>query len=157
MSADDKTVSVERVIAAPAEKIFALLASPSRHTELDGSAMLKGSARGPDPLHQGAKFTMSMNQAKVRYRSINEVTVFEPDRAIAWETGGDLGPLHIGGHWWRYDLEPQADGSTRVVHTYEWGRSRQARGLKLLKYPERMGAAMGRTLERLEQAVTSHD
>ncbi len=35
------TESVERVIPAPAEKIFDLLADPSRHREIDGSGSVR--------------------------------------------------------------------------------------------------------------------
>ena len=34
-------VSVERFIKAPAERVFALLADPSRHRELDGSGTVR--------------------------------------------------------------------------------------------------------------------
>lgn len=149
----DAVVRVDRVIPADAGMIFAVLTSPARHTELDGSAMLRGSARGPDPLYLGAIFTMSMSQARLQYRSVNRVTVFEQDRAIAWETGGDVGPVRIGGHWWRYDLEPVA-GGTRVTHSYEWGRARAAwLTMRLPRFPQRMARDMPVTLERLEHAL----
>ena len=37
-------ITVERTIAAPAEKIFALLADPGRHHEIDGSGTVTGPA-----------------------------------------------------------------------------------------------------------------
>ncbi|MFN6120399.1 MAG: hypothetical protein ACK5CE_12320 [Actinomycetes bacterium] len=38
--------TVERFIAAPAEKIFDLLADPSRHRDIDGSGTVKASPDG---------------------------------------------------------------------------------------------------------------
>ena len=37
----DTVVSVERVIDAPAAAIFAIVADPSRHPEIDGSGSVK--------------------------------------------------------------------------------------------------------------------
>lgn len=150
----DRTVRVERLIDASPEAIFDVLATPARHAELDGSGMLDGRPKGPERLGPGDTFSMAMHQGRMRYRSVNVVTVFEENRAIAWSTGGDVGPITIGGHWWRYDLQ-LTDAGTLVTHSYEWGRSRTPRGLALLRYPQRMEKAMGTTLERLDRAVTS--
>lgn len=150
----DRAVVVDRLIPATPSAVFAVLASPRRHSLLDGSGMVQGRPDGPDPLHLGARFTMGMRQGRFRYRSVNEVTVFEPDRAIAWRTTGEWrGLTLVGGQWWRYELTP-VDGGTRVRHSYEWGRARLATlTVQLPRYPQRMARTMPESLRRLERAA----
>lgn len=149
-----RTVTVERVIPAPADEIFAVLISPGRHAGLDGSGMLQGAPEGPAQLHLGVRFTMGMKQGPVMYRNVNEVTVFEPDRSVAWKSTGDWrGHTIVGGQWWRYTLVP-VEGGTRVQHSYEWGRSVLPRlTIQLPGFPSRMARTMPQTLKRLEEAV----
>ena len=53
-------VSVERVIPAPAEKVFALLSDPSRHAEIDGSGTVRGVKGPPTQVGLGSEFGMAM-------------------------------------------------------------------------------------------------
>jgi hypothetical protein len=142
-----KSVSVERVIAAPPEKIFDVLADPSEHPVIDGSGTVKDT-RGDQParLSLGAKFGMSMRLG-IPYVIKNTVVEFEEGRLIAWR--------HFGRHRWRYELEP-ADGGTKVRETYDW--SNAILGARM--YIELTGRskwaeqAMTKTLERLDARVT---
>ena len=111
MGEHPQAVSVERVIAAPPEKIFDVLADPSQHPVIDGSGTVKHT-RGeqPERLSLGAKFGMSMKLG-VPYGITNTVVEFEDGHRIAWR--------HIGGHRWRYELAPVDEG-TRVRETYDW-------------------------------------
>jgi hypothetical protein len=54
-------VSVERVIAAPADRIFELLANPDRHHDIDGSGTVRDAKQSPPRLTMGAQFGMSMH------------------------------------------------------------------------------------------------
>ncbi|HMF03426.1 MAG TPA: SRPBCC family protein, partial [Acidimicrobiia bacterium] len=94
MANDERKVSVQRVIAAPPEKIFDVLADPSQHPAIDGSGMVKHT-RGEEPerLSLGAKFGMSMRLG-IPYNITNTVVEFDDNRLIAWR--------HFGGHRWRY-------------------------------------------------------
>jgi len=143
MSAD-RVVSVSRVIAAPAAKIFDLLADPSEHPRIDGSGSVTHLRKGPHRLFRGAKFSMDMKLG-VRYFVSNKVVVFEEGRAIAWH--------HLAHFVWRYDLEP-VEGGTKVTESFNydkpWGGYIEKRG-----YPERNRKAMEATLERIERIVTS--
>jgi len=58
MSEPSDIVSVERVIAAPADRIFDLLADPARHHDIDGSGSVRDAKDGPARLELGAKFGM---------------------------------------------------------------------------------------------------
>jgi hypothetical protein len=55
-----RPVKVSRRIAAPAARIFAVLADPNRHPEIDGSGMLRGLAAGKVITGTGVVFAMNM-------------------------------------------------------------------------------------------------
>ena len=143
-------MSVERVIAAPPEKIFDVLADPSQHPVIDGSGTVKHT-RGKEParLSLGAKFGMSM-RIGIPYVITNKVVEFEADRLIAWR--------HFGGHRWRYELEPVGDG-TRVREIYDWSTAIPPTRLYIAVSgsPKRAEEAMTQTLERLDGVVTGGD
>lgn len=140
----ERAVSVERLIAAPPQKIFDLLADPSMHPVLDGSGTVKHSRRGnPARLSLGAKFGMSMRMG-LPYRIRNTVVEFEEGRSIAWR--------HFGGHRWRYELEP-VDTGTRVTETFDYASARSPRGVERMGFPQRNRRGMEATLGRLAAQV----
>ncbi|MCP3856002.1 MAG: dimethyladenosine transferase [Actinomycetia bacterium] len=142
----EKTVSRTRVIAAPANEIFNILADPTRHPEIDGSGSVrKARLTDPERLELGSRFGMDMHIG-VPYRITNTVVEYEQDRLIAWR--------HFGRHRWRYELEP-VDGGTRVIESFDWSTSPIGKLLELARYPQRHGPHIEETLERLEAAVTS--
>ena len=147
--ADEKRVSAERVIDAPAERIFAVLADARQHHLIDGSDMLQSSLKAPDQLTLGSKFSMSMKMGVLPYRISNEVVEYEQDRRIAW--------CHFGKHRWRYELEPQADGKTLVRETFDWSTAVVPKVIELMGAPKKNQPAMVRTLERLAEAVEGKD
>lgn len=153
MSAPNPVV-VERVIDAPAEAIFELLATPSRHADIDGSGQLKGDVRGPERLSLGTAFSMGMQQARLPYRTRNAVVEFEEGTRIAWATEGRIkGRRVVGGQIWRFVLAPH-EGSTLVRHEYDWRAASVGPLLGLLGYPKRAAEGMAGTLQALELAVT---
>jgi uncharacterized protein YndB with AHSA1/START domain len=141
-------VSVERVIDAPAERIFAILSDPRRHPDIDGSGTLQQSIKGPERLELGSTFSMGM-KVGVPYRMGNTVVEFEPERRIAW--------CHFGKHRWRYELEPQADGRTLVRETFDWSTARIPKVIELMGAPARNEPGMVKTLERLAALVEGQD
>ena len=144
-------VSVERTIKATPEAIFAVLADPSRHREIDGSGTVRNSPEGSRQVGLGDTFGMDM-KAGLSYRMVNTVVEFEPGRRIAWQAHSEYPALRkvIGGRIWRYELTP-VDGGTRVRET--WDISQEA--LPLLVVPLRGLTKVGitRTLDRLEKVV----
>ena len=145
-------VSVERFIKAPPEKVFDLLADPSRHRDLDGSGTVRDAVGGSTRLHLGARFGMEM-KAGGSYRMVNEVVEFEVDRRIAWQARPDrpaFAAKAIGGRIWRYELEAR-DGGTLVRETWDISQERipplvwGLRGLTRL--------SMNRTMDRIERLV----
>ena len=87
----------------------------------------------------GATFGMDM-KIGAPYRIENTVVEFEEDALIAWR--------HMGGHRWRYELEP-VDGGTRVTETFDWSTSKGPLLLELLGAPKRNTKAIEKTLDRL--------
>ena len=84
-------LTVERVVAAPPEVVFDILADASRHHLIDGSGMLQGANQGaPQRLALGATFGMAMKML-VPYSTVNRVVEFEDSRRIAWRTGPRAG------------------------------------------------------------------
>ena len=139
-----RIVSTSRVIDATPEAIFTVLTDPTKHPIIDGSGYLESAKDNPDRLTLGAKFSMNMKMG-VHYTTKNVVSVFEENRAIAWH--------HFAQFVWRYDLEP-VEGGTRVTESFDfskpWGLF-----LNLTKMPEANREGMVKSLENLEQYVTT--
>ena len=56
-------VSVTRTIPAPADRIFAVLADPARHAEIDGSGTVTAARGGSRTLRSGSSSTTSLRVA----------------------------------------------------------------------------------------------
>lgn len=147
--------TVERMIAAPPEKIFAIIADPSRHHEFDGSGTVRDATQVPTEVGLGAKFGMSMKLG-IPYSMENTIIEYEPGRRIAWQTRPPQrwAAKLLGGRIWRYELEP-VDGGTEVTESFDWSTSRLPLAIELAGYPKRHPAAMDATLARLAALVES--
>jgi uncharacterized protein YndB with AHSA1/START domain len=145
-SADVETV--ERVIPASAERIFALISDPKRHREIDGSGTVRDSKNVPDKLELGSTFGMSM-KVGIPYSMVSTVIEYEENRRLAWQTRppGRLPGKLAGGRIWRYELEP-VEGGTLVRES--WDISQEV--VKAVVRPARKKSidAMNATLERIE-------
>jgi uncharacterized protein YndB with AHSA1/START domain len=138
-------VTVERVIPAPAPRIFDVLADPALHPVIDGSGSVRRPRDdAPARLAPGAEFGMSM-RIGVPYRITNTVVEFEEGRRLAWR--------HLGRQVWRYELEP-VEGGTLVRETFDYTDAWSPLALRLVGFPSRNRGAMERTLARLEAEVT---
>ena len=151
MSDSRDVVSVSRVIDAPAEAIFAVLADPRRHKDFDGSGSVGDAKDLPDRLRLGSTFGMSMKQG-LSYSMVNEVVEFEEDRRIAWEPHMKAVAWVSGGRIWRYELEP-VDGGTRVTET--WDISKEKSKFAVRAATKKTRANMEATLARLDEIVTA--
>ncbi|MCW2811075.1 MAG: dimethyladenosine transferase [Friedmanniella sp.] len=129
------------VVDAPVAAVFDLLARPSQHHVFDGSGTVREAAPGSPPrLSRGARFGMRMHWG-VPYTIRNEVVEFEEGRRIAWR--------HLGGHVWRYLLEPEGEGRTRVTEQFDPSGSRAPLLLAVMGSTERNQGAIEATLDRL--------
>ncbi len=147
-------VTVERVIPASPEAVFALISDPRRHHEFDGSGTVRQATKVPPKLQLGATFGMDMKLG-LPYSMVSKVVEYDENRRIAWQTKPPY-PLtgrFAGGRIWRYELEA-VEGGTLVKES--WDISREA---KFTKPAVRRAASttrknMIKTLERIEQVLT---
>ncbi|MFI5781948.1 SRPBCC family protein [Nocardia sp. NPDC051570] len=134
-----RVVSASREIAAAATTIFELIADPARQPDWDGNDNLAEAAAGQRVRGVGEVFTTTLTNGKVRE---NHVVEFAEGRLIAWRPAepGKTPP----GHLWRWELEPLADGRTRVTHTYDWTE---------LTDENRLPSARATTADRLRSSL----
>ena len=148
--------TVERVIPAPPEKIFALLADPSQHQVIDGSGTVRDAKGEPEQkLRLGSKFGMKMKWG-LPYSMESEVIEFEDGRCIAWQTRPPGIGKHLGGgRIWRYELEP-VDGGTRVRESWDISQEKGSKWLVGLDNSrKRTRENMTKTLENIERIVSA--
>ena len=115
-------MTVSRLIPADAAAIFAVLADPQGHVDIDASGMLLD-ATGAPVTAVGDTFVVHMDREALndfplgKYDVTIEITEFEQDRRIAWTILGQIQPPI--GHVYGYDLAP-AEGGTIVTSFYDW-------------------------------------
>jgi hypothetical protein len=168
MADGGRPIEVSRRIEAPAALIFAILANPQRHTEFDGSDMLRGSDIGRRISAVGNTFTMKMHRLGRDYVMMNHVVEFVPDRHISWEpapgdldtAGGDPSKVGIpAGYRWGYVLTPDSDNATVVTEVFDCGNE-ENRWILLREDGQWINGrnsvleSMTATLERLETVST---
>jgi uncharacterized protein YndB with AHSA1/START domain len=136
---ESRVVAFERVVDAPPERVFALIAEPAAQPRWDGNENIAAAAEGQRVHGVGDVFVMRLTGGQERE---NHVVEFEEGRRIAWRPSepGRRPP----GHLWRWELEPLERGRTRVRHTYDWSA---------LTDPERFERARSTTAERLQASV----
>ncbi|HVV77236.1 MAG TPA: SRPBCC family protein [Mycobacteriales bacterium] len=157
-------VTVSRRIEAPAERIFAVVADPSRHVDIDGSDMVRGAISHARIAAVGDRFEMAMfsNFLGGDYVMDNHVVEFEPGRRLAWAPApGDersaRGRFTIGvppGHRWIFELEPDGPDTTVVTHSYDCSRAPEDLQHNVQQGEMWRGAMTG-TLERLEKVCAA--
>lgn len=139
-------VCSSKVIHASSKEIFDILATPTRHSEIDGSNTVKGNISGPERLYLSAKFGMKMKYV-IPYRITNTVVEYDENRLIAWR--------HFGGHIWRYKLVDVTDNgnlpATEVTECFDYSMARSVKLIQLIDAPIRNLNSIEKTLDRLEK------
>jgi hypothetical protein len=137
-----RQVSRRVVVHVPAARVFALIADPRRHPELDGSGTVRDIVvAGPDRLSAGTRFTVGMRAYGVPYKITSTVTAFDEDRTIEWQ--------HPLGHRWRWELAEVEPGVTEVTETFDYTSARSPRMLELFGYPKVNGEGITKTLRAM--------
>jgi uncharacterized protein YndB with AHSA1/START domain len=140
-SAEPRIASASRKLRATPDRIFEMIADPSRQPEWDGNDNLAHAAPGQRVHSVGDIFTMTLTMGSVRQ---NHVVEFIEDRLIAWKPS-EPGKAPVG-HLWRWELVPLDEARTLVVHTYDWtgleDESRFERARSTTK--ERLAASINR-------------
>lgn len=142
--ARERMYSVERLIHAPAEAIFAILTDASKHCEIDGSGTLVRLTTSNAPLTLGSTFSMRIKSG-ISYTVKNRVLEFEENRLITW--------AHWQGQRWSYALEPQEGDSTLVRETFNWSTTKLPWIIESLGVPRKNAGFMEKTLENLAALV----
>jgi uncharacterized protein YndB with AHSA1/START domain len=148
----DTMIRVEETVDVPAEQLFAVLADPRRHVQVDGSGMLQADV-GTSPITGvGQVFTMAMHYPALGdYRTDNHVLEFDQGRRIVWTTAREGQPP--AGVRWSWDLLPDGDGRTTVVHTYDWSRVTDPAVLARVTFPRVSADALAASVARLAAAA----
>jgi hypothetical protein len=113
---------VQRQIAAPPEKILALLRDPQGHVKIDSSGMLQ-SADGAPVSKVDDTFVVHMDREALndypmgKYDVTVIITKFEQDTDIEWTISGTIQPPIR--HLYGYHLEPSEIG-TLATSYYDW-------------------------------------
>lgn len=134
-------VSRRAVVDAPAAELFAIVADPHRHHELDGSGTVQAAVSGPERLAKGDRFSVKMVMYGVPYRITSTVTALEPDELVEWK--------HPLGHRWRWELRPTASGATEVTETFDYSTAPGAWVYELLRFPAGNAEGIEKTLSAL--------
>jgi uncharacterized protein YndB with AHSA1/START domain len=145
VDAGPKQISRSVEVAAPARELFAIVADPRRHHELDGSGTVGANIRAPERLGPGARFSTKMKMFGMPYRITSTVTAFEPDRLIEWR--------HPVGHRWRWEFAPITPTKTRVTETFDYHDAGPVKNrlkyYELTGFAKRNAAGIEATLRRL--------
>jgi uncharacterized protein YndB with AHSA1/START domain len=147
--------TVERTIPQPPEAIFAFLADPRRHHEIDGSGAVRDVKTGPERVKLGDQFSMAMKLG-IPYTMVSTIIEFEDNRRIAWQSRspGLMGRF-TGGRIWRYELEP-VSGGTHVRETWDISQEKGTRALlRAGRVHKHTREAMETTLENIEKLLAN--
>lgn len=148
-------IVVTSTVRVPAGDLFAVLADPRRHVEIDGSGMLRPGADAQPVTGAGQVFTMEMHLPSLGdYRTENHVVDFVDGRSIAWMTAREGQPP--AGVRWSWELLPADDGCTTVVHGYDWSRVTDPAVLARVSFPRVSAEAMQESVRRVAAAATAH-
>lgn len=160
-------LDVSRRIAATAERIFAIVADPRGHVDIDGSGMLLAAPDAKPLRAVGDTFEVEMDREPLgdlptgRYKVINTVTAFVPGVEVAWTVTPPGQPP--AGHVWGYHLERINDEETEVTSYCDWSAVsaqrreryvRRADALRPLSWPVVPASMLERSLANLERIAT---
>ena len=110
VDAGPRTVARRVQVSAHAAEVFAVIANPRQHHELDGSgAMRDVPVLGPERLSVGDSFTVGLQHSGIPYQATCTVTSLEDDKFIEWQDSY--------GRRWRWELAEMADGITEVTES----------------------------------------
>jgi hypothetical protein len=99
-------------VHAAVGELFAIVADPRRHHELDGSGTVGDNIHAPERLVPGARFSTKMKMFGVPYRITSTVSAIKPDELIEWR--------HPVGHHWRWEFAAITPTVTRVTETFDY-------------------------------------
>ncbi|GAA4642303.1 SRPBCC family protein [Gordonia humi] len=150
---DHTKVTVQKVISAPVEQVFAVLRDPANHVGLDGSGFVRGVDSGGPIQQVGDVFTMNMYGEHLDgdYQTDNYVTAYDENARLAWKTA--VAGTQPPGWEWIWEFESAGPDTTTVRHTYDWSGVTDTALLEQLNFPFVTVPQLEDTLSRLAAAV----
>jgi hypothetical protein len=118
-------------VGATASELFAIVADPRRHPELDGSGTVVANAKVPAEIVEGSRFSTKMKMFGLPYWITSTVTACTPGVVFEWR--------HPFGHRWRWEFEQVHSRRTRVIETFDYHDAGAVK--ERLRYYERTGFA----------------
>ncbi|MDT5015422.1 MAG: hypothetical protein QOD39_1582 [Mycobacterium sp.] len=112
VDAGRRQVSRSVEVAAPAAELFAYVADPRRHQEVDGSGTVRENITAPAEIAVGERFSTKMRMLGLPYRITSTVTAVTPGALIEWR--------HPVGHSWRWEFDEISPTLTRVTETFDF-------------------------------------
>jgi uncharacterized protein YndB with AHSA1/START domain len=147
---DMQQIQVSRTVEAPVERVFALIADPDRHPDLDGSGTLRASRTHTVITEVGDVLIMDLHADDIGHsQSQSVVTTYVRDRALGWSPG-PVGRDPFG-YTFTFTLEPDGDDQTLVTLTYDWSAVTDEQLLATM--PRVSREELIRTLDRLVAAL----
>jgi hypothetical protein len=132
-------------VHAPAAELFAIVADPRRHHELDGSGTVGDNIVAPDRLLAGSRFSTKMTMFGLPYRITSTVTALQRDELVEWR--------HPLGHRWRWEFAAVSPTVTRVTETFDYRNTGpikdNLRYYELSGFAKRNAAGIEATLAKL--------
>ena len=119
-----KEITVERVIAASPDELWARVSDPGRMSDLSPESAGGKWVKGASAPTVGAKFKGENKNGKKQWSTDCTVVECEPGRVFAFDVAA--GPFKISR--WVYRFEP-VDGGCRVTETWIDRRGKLATGL----------------------------
>lgn len=108
---DPNVIAAETTLRASAEDVYALVANPARHAELDGGTTIRGLNKGSDgEFAEGDTFSQNMVLG-IPYTLPMKVTRAEKNSGVTW--------THPGKHTWSWDITDNHDGTVTVRETFD--------------------------------------
>ena len=139
-----RVISVSREVAAPAGRIFELIADPAAQPRWDGNDNLAVAPAGQRVRRAGDVFTMTLTGGDVRE---NHVVELAEGRRITWC------PSEVGrpppGHRWCWELAALGDDRTLVTCTYDWTRLAATETKRLARARSTTPGQLRASLDRL--------